>query len=316
MRVVRGLGRYAPAPPCALALGNFDGVHAGHRALLRRCAEEARANGLPSVALTFHPHPRAVVNDGAPAALTPPAEKARLLRELSLDALVFARFDRALSELSPEAFARDVVAGALRATRVHVGWNFAFGRRGAGRPDDLERFGRAFGFAVSVAPPVRACGFAVSSSKVRLLVADGSVETAATFLGRPYEVAGAVVHGNGLGTGLGFPTANLAPMGGAGKLLPKAGVYACLALLDSAALPAVVNVGTRPTLAAGLPVTVEAHLLDFSCDLYGRKIRLLFKKRLRDEAKFGNLDELREEIAADCGRARRYFGRPDERGGS
>lgn len=308
MRVIRIPGGDLPAAARCLALGNFDGVHAGHRDLLAACAAAARAAGLRASALTFQPHPRAVVNGGHPSALTPAAEKARLIRELALDELLFMRFTPELAARAPDAFVREVVAGALSARLVFVGWNFAFGRRGAGGPEDLERLGAELGFSVRVLPPVAIDGHAVSSSKVRLLLSAGSVDVAERFLGRPYALEGRVVHGNGLGRGLGFPTANLAPRCAAGKALPAAGVYACLADLAGRLLPAVVNVGTRPTIGAALPVTVEAHLLDFAADLYGTTLRLLFKKRLRDEVKFGNLGELRDEIAADCGRARRFFG--------
>jgi riboflavin kinase/FMN adenylyltransferase len=294
----------------AVTIGNFDGVHRGHQALVRATVARARASGGAAVVLTFDPHPAQVLGRRVPPALTALAQKAELLEALGVDTVAVLPFTREVAGLSPEAFARGVLAGALGARHVVVGESFRFGRRQAGDAPGLARLGDGLGFTVQAVPPVLDEGRPVSSSRVREALAAADVAHAATLLGRPHFVDGVVVEGDRRGRTIGFPTANLDPGPG---LLPARGVYAGPCRLPDGRAPlAVVNVGQRPTFGGGT-VTVEAHLLDFSGDLYGARLRLSFAARLREEQRFAAVDALVAQIGRDIERARALLSRPPER---
>ena len=286
----------------AVTVGNFDGVHRGHQALAAETVARAHAAGGDAVALTFDPHPaRVLAPERVPPALTTAGQKAELLAALGLDVLAVLPFTADVAALAPDAFARSVLSGALGARHVVVGEAFRFGRGKTGDAATLARLGEELGFDVGALPAVTDGGRPVSSSRVREALAEGDAAHAAALLGRPYFVDGTVVEGDRRGRTIGVPTANL-DVGGA--LLPARGVYAGRARLPGgSARLAVVNVGERPTFG-GHTVTVEAHLLDYSGDLYGRRLRLSFAARLRGEERFPGAAALVEQIRRDIDRAR------------
>jgi riboflavin kinase/FMN adenylyltransferase len=274
-----------------VAVGSFDGVHLGHREVIR---------GADSV-LTFDPHPTAVVAPGhTPKLLTPLAVKAELVEALGVDELIVVAFDADFAKRSAQEFIDDVLVGTLGATHVSVGENFRFGNRAKGDTRMLEADGR---FSTRVTPLLEVEGEIVSSSHVRGLVLAGEVTVAARFLGSPFQMRGEVVHGDQRGRGLGFPTANLIPDDA--LVCPGHGVYACLA--DGS--PAAVNVGVRPTFVTGRGELVEAYVLDFDGDLYGKQLRLDFLERLRGERRFSTAHELIEQMHRDVRLTREIAGR-------
>ncbi|HXH83376.1 MAG TPA: bifunctional riboflavin kinase/FAD synthetase [Candidatus Tectomicrobia bacterium] len=302
MRIVRGLPSYPrEAAPSAVALGVFDGVHLGHRAILGTATARAAAAGLTSIACTFDPHPMEVLHPGqAPVLITTLEERLELMAESGLDTTLVLTFDAELAALEPETFVKDVLVDRLRAAEVVVGFNHRFGRGARGDARLLEGLGQRIGFQVHVVPPLAVDGVPVSSTEIRGALRRGDLAAAARLLGRPYFVRGVVTRGAGRGRTLGFPTANLAPDR---PLLVPTGVYACGARVDGAAYAAVVNVGVRPTFeSAG--IVVEAHLLDAALDLYGRRLALDFVARLREERKFPSVEDLRAQIARDVEAAR------------
>jgi riboflavin kinase/FMN adenylyltransferase len=279
-----GSGGAPSAGPASVAVGNFDGVHRGHQALVSAAVARSRESGGPAVVLTFDPHPASVLRpQAAPAALTTLAQKEELVAALGIDRLVVVPFDARLAGLSPDAFAREVLQQALGARHVVVGESFRFGRGREGDPRRLEALGASLGFAVEVVPPVLEGGRPISSSRVREALARGDVAEARTLLGRDYFVDGEVVQGDGRGRTIGVPTANLASLA---QILPANGVYAARCRSQAGGWhAAAVNVGERPTFGGGR-VRLEAHLLDFDGDLYGRPLRVAFHERLRGEQRF------------------------------
>ena len=307
MKIFRGLRHPGIAPGCALTIGNFDGVHLGHQALMALARERAAARGGPSAVLTFDPHPVRVLRPAvAPPVLTSLGRKLELLAALGLDAAVVQPFDLAWARTSAGEFvARDLVAG-LGVRDVVVGHDFTAGHERA-RVDVLRGLLDAHGVALHVVAPVASDGLVVSSTKIRELVLEGNVEAAAALLTRPHEVEGTVTRGAGRGRGIGFPTANVATAG----LLPRNGVYAVRAWVGdpASARAGVANVGVKPTVESAGEVTCEAHLFGHDgSDLYGAPIRVAFVARLREERRFPSLEVLTAQIAADAARARELLG--------
>ncbi len=295
-------------PSAAVTVGNFDGVHLGHQALAAAVVEEARRSRGTAVVLTFDPHPSRILSpDRAPLALMTLEQKAEVLRSLGIDCLAVLPFSLALARKTAEEFAREIVQQALGARLVVVGANFRFGRHRSGDVALLGELGLKLGFAVRGLAPVLHQGAEVSSTRIREALARGEVENARGMLGRPFFVEGRVVHGEGRGRSLGIPTANLSP---SNETLPGNGVYVCrVALLDqgvSPPLPAVVNVGRKPTFG-GTETTVEAHLLDFQSALYGKRLRVAFETRLREERRFASAEDLMAQIRSDIEAARRLL---------
>lgn len=292
--------------PTLVAIGNFDGVHLGHRAVLQAAGAEARAKGLRLCVLTFHPHPSEVLGRGRQAVLTPLDRKVELLTRLD-DALtvVVEPFTLELARSTPREFAKDLLVEQLGAKVVVVGQNFRFGHQRAGDLALLSELGGELGFAARAEALAGDVQGPFSSSRVRAAVAGGDVVEAARLLGRPHAVSGTVARGDGRGRTIGIPTANLE---GIVEALPPHGVYACLVdRLDSDGRArvlgtAAMNLGVRPTVAAGY--SVEAHVHDFDGDLYGARLRLHFVARLRDEMKFSSVEDLVHRIRADVASAR------------
>jgi riboflavin kinase/FMN adenylyltransferase len=314
MRVLRSLSdaaREGALRGGAVAIGNFDGVHLGHQALLRRAREVAAARGAPAGVLTFEPHPvRALRPELAPPLVTSLERKLELLAAQGLDAAVVQPFDLGYAGTGAAGFVERDLAGALGVRDVVVGWDFTAGHERA-RVDALRRLLEPRGIALHVVEPVTEGGLTVSSTKIREFLLEGNVEAAALLLTRPYDLDGRVAPGAGRGRGLGFATANVAT----GALLPRNGVYAVRALVGGRPGPlgpegasrhgGVCNVGVKPTVEAAAQPGAEAHLFDFDGrDLYGEPIRLAFVARLRDERRFPTLDALKAQIADDAERAR------------
>jgi riboflavin kinase/FMN adenylyltransferase len=312
MKIVPGAAGFAAmaadptAAPLALAIGNFDGVHLGHAALLAEARRRAERDGGPSAVLTFTPHPaRLFAPDRAPPLITSLERRLELLAEAGIDVAIVEPFTRAFAALDAPAFVQEVLARQLGARDVIVGYDFSFGRDRAGTVAVLRELGAAAGVGVAVIPPVAVDGVPCSSTRIRQLVSAGDTVAAARLLGRPFEIEGAVARGAGRGRGLGFPTANVVPEG---ELRPKLGIYAARALILDGPLAgqrhlAALSVGTNPQFSGGA-VTIEAYLLDFDGDLYDRRLRIEVGERLRDERRFESIDALIAQIRADVAQVR------------
>jgi riboflavin kinase/FMN adenylyltransferase len=297
-----------PPLPVAVAIGNFDGVHRGHRALIDATRLRAGAGRGLAAVLTFTPHPARVFAPAlAPPLITSLDRRLELLAQAGVDVAVVEPFTREYASIEAEDFVRDVLGARLGARDVVVGYDFSFGRGRRGRPELLESLGAELGMRVRVVPPVMADGLVCSSTKVREFVLEGRVEGAALLLGRPFEIIGPVVRGAGRGRGLGVPTANVASEA---ELLPKLGIYAGRATIlgagaeESPPLRAALSVGSNPTFAGDGRVSVEAFLLDFEGDLYGKRLRLEVLQRLRDERRFDSVEALVAQIHADVAEVR------------
>lgn len=285
-----------------VTVGTFDGVHRGHRAVIEAVVATARERSGAAVAVTFDPHPRAVIHPAAPpGVLTSLDEKRRRLADAGIDVLAVIPFTRKVQILSPEAFVSTYLANYLGARVVVLGYDHGFGKDRSGDPETMRALGGRFGFEVTVVPPVIVGDRPVSSSRIRDLVGRGKIDKAGEMLGDGYPVSGRVTPGDGRGRQLGFPTANIVP-DEPGKLLPPDGVYAAMACVPER-YAAVANLGVRPTFN-GKNRRLEAHLLDFDGDLYGRRITLELVGRLRGELRFGNPEALISQIHADGQRAR------------
>ncbi|MFM8985857.1 MAG: riboflavin biosynthesis protein RibF [Planctomycetia bacterium] len=300
-------GGWSAEAGAAVAVGNFDGVHLGHAEIVRRLRDAADRRGVPAAALTFDPHPASLVRPvAAPPPLTTPERRAQLLLALGLDAVLVQPVDERFVALEAEAFYRDVLRGRLRAVALVEGADFRFG---AGRRGDVGLLGAlaaADGVTLEVVPPVLCGGAAVSSSRVRTLVAAGDGAAANRLLTDTYRVSGTVVHGAHRGAGLGFPTANLAAVA---TLLPAAGVYAARASVAGAAgsFPAAVHIGPNASFGE-TAISCEAHLIGFAGDLYGRRLDVDFLERVRDTRRFDSIDELVAQMHADVARAAEIAG--------
>jgi len=288
-----------------LALGNFDGLHRGHLKIIERVRRGAAEHGGTPMAMTFDPHPSRIVRpDKAPALLMTKAQRIEALERAGIAAVAVVRFTHELSQWDPETFVRTVLVDWLRVSEVWVGANFLFGHDRAGNFSTLRSLGQRYGFRADKIDAVRYKEFVVSSTRVRRLVAEGRMDEAGALLGHQFYVDGRVVAGKHRGRELGFPTANLETEN---ELLPPNGVYATMTTIDGIVHPSITNVGVRPTFGDTTKTMIEAYVLGFHGDLYGRQVRLGFVQRLRDERKFEDVDALRAQIEADLRRAERLF---------
>jgi riboflavin kinase/FMN adenylyltransferase len=298
-----------------LTVGNFDGVHVGHRAILDTVVSRARALAGQAVVYTFDPHPRKVLHpERAPKLLTTLEQRLELLEAAGVDAVIVEPFTREFAGTPAERFIRERIHERIRPLEVYVGYDFHFGRDREGSMRLLTELGPRLGFSVTIIPEVVVDGRDVNSTRIREVLAESRVEEAALLLGRPHAIRGIVAPGERRGRTLGFPTANLAPES---EVLPGAGVYAGrLVPLDAGDPPAgrsfdaVTNVGTRPTFRDGGELLAEAHLLDFAGDLYGRRVELSFVACLRPERRFPSVESLRAQIRADVEAARKRLEAP------
>ncbi|GAB4363966.1 MAG: bifunctional riboflavin kinase/FAD synthetase [Deltaproteobacteria bacterium] len=301
MKVVRGTSAVPPGPGVSLTVGNFDGVHLGHRELLRTAVREARKRGIEAVALTFTPHPVRYFSPGSRFyEITTDEEKAALIAGMGIDTLVVEPFDEGIGRMSPEEFAGRILHERLRARCVTVGYDFTFGKNRSGSPSLLRRIGREAGFEVRVIPPVLRGGLIVSSTRIRDLLLGGRVREAEELLCRPYALSGPVVPGAGRGKKLGFPTANVRF---SQELIPLPGVYVVDAEVAGTRYRAVANVGFSPTFGEN-SLGLEVHLIDVDRDLYGQRIVVRFRDRIRDERKYKEVSDLVRQIEQDVRFAR------------
>lgn len=290
-----------------LALGNFDGVHRGHRKILERVRRVAGERAATSVVMTFDPHPPRVVRpDKAPPLLMTTPQKLEAIADAGVQGAAIVRFSTALSHWDPETFVRNVLVDWLHVGEVWVGANFLFGHDRSGNFSMLRVLGSRYGFKAEKIDPVRYKDFVVSSTRVRRLVSEGRVDEAGALLGHQYFVDGTIMRGDQRGRTLGFPTANLCSEN---ELLPPHGVYATTARIGSLVHPSVTNVGTRPTVDQSGRTVIETHIFNLDRDLYGQPMRIGFVQRLRDERAFPDVDALKAQIDADCRAAERLFER-------
>jgi riboflavin kinase/FMN adenylyltransferase len=301
-----GGSRSGFASGTGLTIGNFDGVHRGHRAMLDRLAAKARELRLPCSVLTFEPHPREFFSpSAAPARLSRLREKLELIAEAGIDRTHVLRFGARLAALAADRFIEDVLVRGLGVRWLLVGRDFRFGAKRSGDFALLESCAARLGFALEAMPEVMNAGERVSSSGVRAALAAGDLAAAARLLGREYTMSGRVAHGEKLGRALGFPTANIVLR----RRPPLAGIFTVTAELEEthAVLRGVASVGRRPTVRENAPPLLEVHLFDWNGDLYGRHLRVKFLQKIRDEEKYDGLDALRSAIARDVQQAQDYF---------
>ena len=295
--------------PVVLTIGNFDGLHLGHRAMLERLAAKGRELGVPTAVMTFEPHPRELFTpDQAPARLTSLREKLALLEACGVERAHVCRFDRRLASLAADEFIDRILVAGLAVRHVFIGDDFRFGKGRAGEFAMLQRAGAEKGFTCEAMHTVEVEGERVSSSAVREALAAGELEHAARLLGRPYVISGRVVHGDKIGRKIGYPTANIQLKR---KRVPLAGIFAVTVTgLDKRHLPGAASLGVRPTLGAGLKPVLEVHLFDFDRAIYGAHVTVHFLHKLRDEMKFDSLDALRAQIDRDVAATRAFFDNP------
>jgi len=289
----------------AVTIGNFDGVHLGHREIFRRVRELARARDGVSVVITFVPHPLQVISpDTGVKLITTPQEKRSLIEASGIDYLLEIPFDLAFASISAPAFVEQVLVGAIGMESLVIGYDYAFGRGREGNVTLLRQLGARFNFVVELLQPISSGTLVYSSTAVRTMVSEGDVKGVVSVLGRHYAVTGTVVHGHQRGRELGFPTANLETQK---ALIPAAGVYAVKVRIDSDFYDGACNIGTNPTFG-NEELSLEVHLFDFDGELYGREVSLVFIERLRGELRFSSLDALKQAIAADVARCRTILG--------
>ncbi|MCZ6474154.1 MAG: bifunctional riboflavin kinase/FAD synthetase [SAR324 cluster bacterium] len=294
---------YSEPASSVLTIGNFDGVHLGHQALIRSVVEEARAHQARSALLTFNPHPQSVLRAHRVPILTNLTQRLRLFEQLGVDTVCMVPFTQELSQKSAEAFMEQYILGNFDLVRLIIGYDFAFGRNREGTARVLETFSRKHGFSFQVFPAVDLDGEVVSSSRLRKAIELGDFGLARRLLNRPYSVLGPVVKGPQQGRQLGFPTLNLVPE----DPLPLThGVYAARVVLGEETFDGVSNYGIKPTVGASVP-TLETYLFEFDREIYGETIEVIPLQHLRDERKFDSLDALKSQIALDCEQAKIFL---------
>ena len=292
--------------PSAVALGNFDGVHKGHQALIKKCVEEAESRGLCSVVFTFLNHPiNEIAGKCVVKSIMTLREKAQAVEALGVDVMVAIPFIDKVRTSSPENFAKHILSEDLHAVHAVCGFNYSFGYKGAGDPAALRAYGERFGFDVTVMEEYDIDARTVSSTLVRQKLAEGDVKAFEHLTGRKYVLSGKVIHGEHLGRKMGFPTVNLALNND--MALPDNGVYITYIYVNDQKYPSVTNVGNKPSIGQ-FAKNAETHIFDFSGDIYGQNIRVEFIDMLRPEIKFRNMEELSAQIDRDCVAARKYHG--------
>mgnify|MGYP000521889527 FL=1 len=283
-----------------LTVGTFDGVHAGHRAIIDTVVAKANERGGRSVLVTFDPHPRNIINPGDDGIklLTTLEERCEILEELGIDRMIVIPFDRDFSLLSSEEFIRDVIHKKIGVSEFVIGYDHHFGRNREGTIETIEKLGAELGFDSYVVSKHEVGEKTVSSTAIRNAISeDGNIEQATDFLQRPYRLNGTVVHGDKRGKAIGFPTANIKPEH-VNKIIPKEGVYAVKVRINGDWFNGMMNIGTRPTFD-GEQQTLEVHLFNFETDIYGKEVQVRFFKRIRDEKKFNGKEELIEQLKED-----------------
>lgn len=305
MKIFHGTENANIAKPTVLTLGVFDGLHLGHQRIMKTVVERAAAIGAVPTAITFDPHPRAVLHpESAPPMLQTLDQRLANFEVLGIEQAIVIPFTVEFSRQPAEDFMSNIVRDRLHAKEVYLGKGFAFGKDRGGNIDLLRRMSDELGIVADEVDEVQLRGQRISSSKIRKLLSAGRVNLARRMLGRPYGVEGVIIRGNRRGHTIGFPTANLRPHN---RVVPRFGVYASATLIDGAWRRSITNIGIRPTFESDAEPSIETYIFDFDGDLYGDVLRVRFLYRIRDERKFNGIDELKAQIEKDTRRARNYF---------
>lgn len=305
MKIFHGTENANIQKPTVLTLGVFDGLHLGHQKIMQTVVERASAVGAHATAITFDPHPRAVLHpESAPPLLQTLDQRLANFEVLGIGQAIVIPFDKDFAAYPAEDFLRETVHERLQAKEVFLGKGFAFGKGRGGNIDLLRKMSSELGFFADEVPEVVLRGQRISSSKIRQLLSEGRVNLARRMLGRPYGIEGVIIRGDRRGHTIGFPTANLHPHN---RVIPRYGVYATATLVDGTWRRSITNVGVRPTFGQDMEPSIESYIFDFDGDLYGDVLRVRFLHRIRDERKFGGIDELTAQIEKDTRRALNYF---------
>ncbi|NSW90727.1 MAG: bifunctional riboflavin kinase/FAD synthetase [Firmicutes bacterium] len=306
MEVISNINNTLSTKPLGVGLGNFDGLHIGHITLINVLINECKLHDLHSMVYTFTKHPDNILKKKLVTPLLITVEKkAEILNNLPLDYLFYEDFDEPFSKLEPEEFVKDVLVGNLNIKLAVAGFDYTFGYKGRGNADLLKELGEKYNFRVIIIPPIKVNDEIVSSTLIREYLARGDMEKAFYFLGRHYSITGLVESGKRIGSELGFPTANISPE--EYLLLPACGVYITKTLLDGKLYKSITNIGTNPTIKTGsTKVNVETYILDFNEDIYQKRIEVFFIKKIRNEKKFNNREELVRQIKSDVLKAKYY----------
>ena len=298
MKEYHGANTFSTERQTVVTIGTFDGVHAGHRKIIERLVNTAKANNLESVVLTFFPHPRMVLQKESGIQLINTIEERKeLLRHTGIDHLVVHPFTKQFSRLTAVEFVRDILVQKLKAKKIIIGYDHRFGRNRTADINDLKNFGEEYGFEVEEISKQEVEEVAVSSTKIRKALLDGEVSKANNFLEEPFTLMGEIVKGKGIGKDLGYPTANLQIQNDY-KLIPKNGVYVVKSEIDGKKVFGMMNIGTNPTVG-GKKKTIETYFFDVDKDLYGKMLKISLLKRIRDEKKFDSIEELKDAMKAD-----------------
>jgi len=305
MKVYHDLNEYhAPIHRPVVTLGNFDGVHLGHRKIFELLKEEARECGATAMVITFYPHPLKIINpQKAPPLIASLDERLQLIKSCGIDFIACIPFTETFAGWSPERFVQEILVDELDVTRVLVGEDFRFGKGRKAGLNFLRKSGESHGFHVHRIEPVQIHDQEISSTRIRQAILKGHVRKAATMLDRPYNITGTVVHGEHVGRTLGFPTANIETQA---ELIPANGVYAVNALCEGENLSGVANLGVKPTFS-GKKFTIEINIFNFDKDIYGKSLQVDFIERIRDERPFPNVQTLIQQIQKDCDQARKIL---------
>ncbi|HHW32312.1 MAG TPA: bifunctional riboflavin kinase/FAD synthetase [Clostridiaceae bacterium] len=289
-----------------VGLGNFDGLHIGHMALINTLIAESKKSGLTSLVYTFSRHPEDVIaKENSTPIITTVQKKSELLAKTSLDYLCFDEFDECFSKMEPEDFIKNIIIGTLNAKLAVVGFNYRFGHKGKGNPDMLRDIGNKYNLKVEVIPPIKVNDEIVSSTLIRTNIFNGNMEKVSSLLGRNYSIRGKVGKGRHVGSQLGFPTANIYPE--KTIALPKYGVYITVTKINGKEYQSITNVGMAPTFGLQKKVSVETFIFDFNDDVYQKEAEIFFLSQLREERKFNSVEELVEQINKDILEGKKYF---------
>ena len=307
MKIFHGTENANILRPTVLTLGVFDGLHLGHQRIMHKVVERAKAAGAHATAITFDPHPRAVLHpESAPPLLQTLDQRLANFEVLRIEQAIVIHFDRDFASQSAEDFIIDIIRERLHAKEVYLGKGFAFGRARGGNIELLRKMSSELEFFADEVNEVQLHGQRISSSRIRELLAEGRVNVVRRMLGRPYGVEGVIVRGDRRGHTIGFPTANLHPHN---RVIPKFGVYATATLIDGVWRRSITNIGVRPTFGVDAEPSIESYIFDFDDELYGDVLRVRFLHRIRDERKFSGIDELKAQIERDTRSALNYFDR-------
>lgn len=305
MKIFHGIENANILKPTVLTLGVFDGLHLGHQRIMQTVVERAKIACAHATAITFDPHPRAVLHpESSPPLLQTLDQRLANFEVLGIEQAIVVPFTREFASQPAEDFLSDIIRDRLHAKEVYLGKGFAFGKNRGGNIDLLRKKSNELGFVADEVDEVQIRGIRISSSAIRKLLSEGRINLARRMLGRPYGVEGVIIRGNRRGHTIGFPTANLKPHN---RVIPRFGVYATATLIDGVWRKSITNIGVRPTFENDAEPSIESYIFDFDGELYGYVLRVRFLHRIRDERKFNGIDELKAQIEKDTARARNYF---------